>query len=60
MLGSEMIVAPMVEKGNQRKVLLPKGKWQADDGAIYSGGKAIDINIPIDRIPYFCLVKKIH
>ena len=58
MLGSEMIVAPMVENGNQRKVALPKGKWLADDGAIYSGGKTIDIQIPIDRLPCFILVKK--
>ncbi len=58
MLGNEIIVAPMVGNGNQRKVVLPKGKWKADDGVIYTGGKVIEINIPIDRLPYFMLVKK--
>lgn len=53
-LGSNFIVAPVVEKGaRSRKVVLPKGKWKADDGKTYRGGKTIEISVPLDRLPYF-------
>lgn len=54
-LGEDIIVAPVVTKGTRsREVFLPKGKWRADDGKIYTGGKkSITINVPLNRIPYF-------
>jgi len=53
MLGDKMLVAPMMAKGKQRSVVLPKGKWIADDGTSYEGGKTYTIDVPIDRLPYF-------
>ena len=54
MLGNEMLVAPVVQKGQyKRKVVLPKGKWKGDDGKIFIGGKTVEIEAPIGRIPYF-------
>jgi alpha-glucosidase (family GH31 glycosyl hydrolase) len=58
MLGNEMLVAPMVEKGNQRSVILPKGKWMADDGTVYKGGKTYTIPVGLGRLPYFKLIAK--
>jgi len=59
MLGMDVMVAPMVEKGKtSRNVLLPKGKWIADDGKTYIGGKCYVIDVPLDRIPYFYIQKK--
>ena len=53
-LGNNMIVAPLQQKGvSSRDVVLPKGKWKADDGKIYDGGKTISVDVPLDRIPYF-------
>ena len=53
-LGDHIIVAPVVEKGaRSRTVLLPAGKWQADDGSIYSGGGSVEISVPLERLPYF-------
>lgn len=52
-LGSRIIVAPMVYPGTVREVMLPKGKWKADDGKTYRGGRTISIDVPLDRIPYF-------
>lgn len=53
-LGSDLIVAPVLEKGAKtRKVVLPRGKWKADDGKIYRGGKTIEIKTPLSRIPHF-------
>jgi alpha-glucosidase len=57
-LGNEIIVAPVVEKGARtRKVVLPKGKWKAEDGNTYKGGKTIEISVPLERLPYFRKIK---
>ena len=57
MLGPSIMVAPMVEAGNSRKVVFPNGKWKGDDGTTYAGGKAYNIDVPIDRLPYFSKVE---
>jgi len=57
-LGNDIIVAPVVEKGvRSRKVILPKGKWKAEDGRIYIGGKTIEVTVPLERLPYFRKIK---
>jgi len=54
MLGNTILVAPVVEKGaRSRSVVLPKGKWIADDGKTVKGGKTIQIDVPLERLPYF-------
>ena len=56
-LGNGIIVAPVVTKGAlSRKVVLPKGKWQDDKGKIYRGNKTIEIEVPLDRLPFFTKV----
>jgi alpha-glucosidase (family GH31 glycosyl hydrolase) len=53
-LGSDIIVAPVVKKGGRaREVVLPQGDWRAEDGNVYSGGTSIRIDVPIERLPYF-------
>lgn len=53
-LGSDIIVAPVMEEGvRYRKVVLPKGKWVDEMGKRYKGGKVIEINVPLERLPYF-------
>jgi alpha-glucosidase (family GH31 glycosyl hydrolase) len=53
-LGNDIIVAPVVEKGaRSRTVVLPKGNWQAEDGKTYKGGKTLEISVPLERLPYF-------
>jgi len=57
-LGNDIIVAPVTDKGlRSRKVILPVGKWQAEDGVKYKGGKTIEISVPLERLPYFRKVK---
>ena len=53
MLGDKYLMAPMVKAGNQRTVKLPKGRWKDDKGKTHRGGKIIEINVPLDRIPVF-------
>jgi alpha-glucosidase len=53
MLGSNILVAPIIEKGvTKRLVTLPKGKWQYN-GKNYKGGKVVEINVTIEDIPIF-------
>ena len=54
MLGSEYLVAPVLEKGvRQKTVRLPKGQWQYFDGRIFEGGKEVTVDAPLDTLPYF-------
>jgi alpha-glucosidase len=54
MLGDEILVAPVVEKGaRSRTVVLPQGNWKSDEGTLIKGGKTIEITVPLKRLPYF-------
>lgn len=53
-LGNDIIVAPVVTKGARaRSVLLPAGEWKADDETVHQGGGQIEIQVPLERLPYF-------
>lgn len=53
LLGSDILVAPVVEKAvKERTVLFPKGKWQSEDGAIYDGGEH-KVPADIGTLPWF-------
>ena len=57
-LGNDIIVTPVVKKGERsRMVLLPKGKWIDDLGKKHRGDELIKINVPLERLPYFKLIK---
>ncbi len=54
MLGSDILVAPVLVKGNVTKnVKFPIGKWQDKNGNVYDGGKSVVIGSPIDTLLYF-------
>jgi alpha-glucosidase len=58
MLGDDILVAPVVKKGaRSRKLILPEGNWKSEKGDIVKGGRTIDIEVPLDRLPYFKRVK---
>ena len=55
MFGSQMLVAPLMESGNERTVYLPKGKWiDYQNGKVYEGGYQ---NIQAGKIPAIILVR---
>lgn len=57
MMGRDLLVAPVLEKGAKtRKVVLPPGRWRADDGTITVGPAAIEVATPLDRLPHFVRV----
>lgn len=55
MFGSQILVAPLMERGHERTVYLPKGKWiDYQSGKVYEGGYQI---INAGKIPAIILVK---
>lgn len=57
MLGENIMVAPMLKKGNKRDILLPPGRWKDDLGKIHKGKRTIKASVPLNRLPYFIKVK---
>ena len=54
MLGSDLLVAPVVNQGEtEKRVVLPQGKWKDPNGKIFEGGQTIIYPAPIEVIPYF-------
>ena len=53
MLGNQIMVAPMVDKGEQRTVIFPKGRWKVEDGKIIKGPAVKQFQTPIGRLLWF-------
>ena len=54
MMGADILVAPQVKKGaTSRSVMIPTGKWRADDGSVVTGPRNVDVSTPLTRIPHF-------
>lgn len=53
MLGETYMIAPVVTNENKRTVILPKGRWKDDLGKIHKGGRVMEINVPLSRLPYY-------
>ncbi|MGQ9620004.1 MAG: hypothetical protein ACUVTX_03340 [Bacteroidales bacterium] len=63
MLIDTVLVAPALQKGIPAcSVKLPELTkdclWEADDGKIYNGGRTTEVDVPLSRLPYFCIVNK--
>ena len=59
MMGDFLLVAPVLEKGAySRKVVIPPGKWLADDGQTVLGPAEIEVTAPLSRLPHFVLMKE--
>lgn len=55
-LGHDLLVAPVVQKGaRSRKVIFPEGIWRGDDGSEVHGPVTIEIDVPLERLPYYRL-----
>lgn len=54
MLGNTILVAPVLEPtARSRYVKLPNGTWISSHGVKYNGGQTIEIEAPLDCLPYF-------
>ena len=58
MLGNDMLLAPVLEKGQvSRKVIIPKGTWTDQNGNQWKGPKTISVEAGIDVLPVFTKLK---
>ncbi len=58
LLGDDILVAPVVRKGvSEKNIILPSGKWKSWQGKTYKGNKTITVNVELQDIPIFELVK---
>ena len=54
LMGDRLLVAPQTTKGaGERKVVVPPGRWRADDGTVVEGPKTVMVKTPLSRLPYF-------
>lgn len=53
MLGDIYLIAPIVDNSDRRTVRLPKGRWLDDQGKVHRGARVIEVDAPLDRLPYF-------
>jgi alpha-glucosidase len=54
LLGPDLLVAPVVEKGaHRRRLTVPPGRWKGDDGSEVSGPAIVEIEAPLERLPFY-------
>jgi alpha-D-xyloside xylohydrolase len=55
LLGDDILVAPVVERGARTKrVLFPPGEWvDAHSGERVAGPRTVEVDAPLERIPYY-------
>lgn len=54
MLGDDILVAPVLEKGAVTKLIVfPEGKWIGDDKSIVEGPCTITVDAPLSRLPWY-------
>lgn len=59
MLGEDILVAPVMEKGaEERTVVFPEGMWQDTDGKIYEGRNSFAVSAPLNKLPWFRRINK--
>ncbi len=56
MMGEELLVAPQMADAKSRTVMVPPGKWKADDGSVVEGPAKITVSTPLERLPHFTKV----
>ncbi|MHB8718505.1 MAG: TIM-barrel domain-containing protein [Candidatus Dormibacteria bacterium] len=54
LLGDDLLHAPVLDPGGERRVHLPAGRWANFwSGEIHEGPADLDVSVPLDRTPLF-------
>ncbi len=55
-LGDNLLIAPVVEaSARARRIIFPEGIWTGDDGSKVVGPADIEVEVPLERLPYYRL-----
>lgn len=57
MLGENMMIAPVVTKNNQRKVIFPEGLWEDNKGTKIKGPVKMNYTVALDELLWFKKLK---
>ena len=58
MMGEDLLVAPQLKKGMERRnVVIPPGRWRDDEGGVIEGPVTIMVSTPLSRLPHYQLVR---
>jgi len=59
LLGDDILVAPVLEKGaRSRKIVFPAGTWKGDDDSVVTGPCTMEVNVPLERLPWYRCIKR--
>ena len=59
MMGDDLLVAPVVDGAvKSRRVAIPMGLWRDDRGVLVRGPDVVEVDTPLDRLPYFERIKE--
>jgi alpha-glucosidase len=53
MLGTRVMVAPVLDKTTTRVIIFPKGKWRGQDKKVFKGPLKAEIKVLIGELPAF-------
>jgi len=54
LLGPGILVAPVLEKGaRSRGIVFPPGQWRGDDGSLVEGPATVEVDAPLERLPWY-------
>lgn len=54
LLGEDILVAPVVEKGaRSRTIIFPEGRWKGDDGSLVEGPAILEVEAPLNKLPWY-------
>jgi alpha-glucosidase (family GH31 glycosyl hydrolase) len=54
LLGADILVAPVLSRNARtRTIVFPHGTWKGDDGSTVVGPKTVDIQAPLERLPWY-------
>jgi alpha-glucosidase (family GH31 glycosyl hydrolase) len=60
MLGDDILVAPVLEKNAvSRWVQFPPGAWKDESGITFKGPRRIQVDAPLEKLPWFVKVPKL-
>jgi alpha-glucosidase (family GH31 glycosyl hydrolase) len=54
LLGPDILVAPVIRRhALRRRVVFPPGRWENENGIMVDGPRALDVEAPLDLLPWF-------